>query len=65
MEFTNIWPERWGYYWLIDITYPVPIIAYVDNKYAHSLHAKTYERYKWEKHIKFGDAIKIPKNIKY
>ena len=67
MEFKKEVPNKWGYYWVLDIDYPVPFPAFVwvDVKYPFIRHVSSpcKSEIMWinEDHaLRFGDEIQTP-----
>jgi hypothetical protein len=66
MKFVKAIPHRWGWYWVVDVSYPSPFIAYVAYggftapSKMYEIHGKTIDLDKVGHHYRFGEEIIPP-----
>lgn len=52
-------PEQPGYYWMVDISYPIPQIVFYYNFQVYPLNSGTFD-IRMFKNYRFGDEIEQP-----
>jgi hypothetical protein len=63
MKFSKTWPDKSGWYWYVDVTYPQPTIGFIQQNILYDSKNREYNRDNsgTQKHIRIGDMIIVPK----